>query len=158
MRSSWNAVSLATRFRPLLPLVAEPAGAFLTAFVRATRPVGSHVLDLWARFSPAGDKIVLATPEHKEMFIDDLSHNGGHSMRAIVYDTILFTRPWGFNVRDVTARITWWQGDEDNIVPLSHAQHIVPLLPNAELRIMKGGGHLSALGIGVEVLETVLQW
>ena len=153
-----GAVSLATRFRRLLPLTAEPAGTFLTAFVRAARPVGGHVLDLWARFSPPGDKVVLGTPEHKEMFLDDLGHNGGHSMRAIVYDTILFTRPWGFSVRDITARVTWWQGDEDNIVPLSHAQHIVPLLPNAELRIMRGGGHLSALGIGVEVLETVLQW
>ena len=41
------------------------------------------------------------TPEHKEMFLDDLSENGGHSMRAVVYDAILFTRYWGFSVRDV---------------------------------------------------------
>ena len=71
---------------------------------------------------------------------------------------MLFTRDWGFSVRDVKQHVIWWQGDEDNIVPMSHAEHIVPLLPNAELRIMRGGGHLSALGIGVEVLETVLQW
>ena len=43
-------------------------------------------------------------------------------------------------------------------MPLSHAEHIVPLFQNAELRVMPGGGHLSALGIGVEVLETVLDW
>jgi pimeloyl-ACP methyl ester carboxylesterase len=152
-------VGFANRWRQVLPLMAEPAGAFLTAFVRVSRPIGSHVLDLYARLAaPPGDQAVLAHPEHKEMFLDDLGNNGAHSMRAVMYDSIQFTRAWGFSVRDVQARIVWWAGDEDNIVPLSHAQHIVPLLPNAELRIMKGGGHLSALGIGVEVLETVLQW
>ncbi|MEY2425138.1 MAG: hypothetical protein QOI61_710, partial [Actinomycetota bacterium] len=98
------------------------------------------------------------TPEHKEMFIEDLSNNGGHSMRAVVFDAILFTRYWGFNVRDVSARIVWWQGDDDNIVPLAHAEHIVPLLQNGELRVIPGGGHLSGLGLGVEVLEAVLDW
>ena len=151
-------VGFATRWKPLLPLMSEPAGAMLTYFVRAAKPVGSFALDLYARFSPPGDQAVLSTPEHKEMFLDDLSDNGGHSMRAVVYDAILFTRYWGFSVRDVKQRVTWWQGDDDNIVPLAHAQHIVPLFPNAELRVMPGGGHLSALGIGVEVLETVLAW
>ena len=151
-------VGFGVKWRRFLPVMSEPAGALLTYFVRAARPVGSFALDTYARFSPPGDKLVLGTPEHKEMFIDDLSENGGHSMRAVVYDAILFTRYWGFSVRDIDARVTWWQGDEDNIVPIAHAEHIVPLFPNAELRVMKGGGHLSALGIGVEVMETVLEW
>jgi hypothetical protein len=70
----------------------------------------------------------------------------------------LFTRDWGFSVRDVKQHVTWWQGDEDNIVPLSHAQHIVPLFPDAELRVQKGGGHLSGLGLGAEVFNAVLDW
>ena len=79
-------------------------------------------------------------------------------MRAAAYDAILFTRYWGFSVRDVKQPVTWWQGDDDNIVPLKHAQHIVPLFPNAELRLIPGGGHLAGLAIGDEVLETVLDW
>ena len=151
-------VGFATRWKPLLPIMSEPAGAMLTAFVRAARPIGSFALDLYARFSPPGDKALLGTPEHKEMFLDDLSNNGAHSMRAVVYDAILFTRYWGFSVRDITARVVWWQGDDDNIVPLSHAEHIVPLLQHGELRVIPGGGHLSGLGVGVEVMTTVLDW
>jgi pimeloyl-ACP methyl ester carboxylesterase len=75
-----------------------------------------------------------------------------------VFDGVLFTRYWGFSVRDVAQPVTWWQGDKDNIVPIGHARHIVDLLPNAELRILEGGGHLSGLGLGAEVLETVLSW
>ncbi len=151
-------VGFGVKFRRFLPVMSEPAGAMLTAFVRAAKPIGSFALDTYARFSPPGDRELLGTPEHKEMFLDDLSDNGGHSMRAVVYDAILFTRYWGFSVRDINTRVIWWQGDEDNIVPLSHAEHIVPLFPNAELRIMPGGGHLTALSRGVEVMETVLDW
>jgi pimeloyl-ACP methyl ester carboxylesterase len=68
-------VGFATRWKPLLPIMSEPAGALLTTFVRAARPVGSFALDLYARYSPPGDRALLAVPEHKEMFLDDLSNN-----------------------------------------------------------------------------------
>ncbi len=151
-------VSLATRFKPLLPLMSEPLGALLTTFVRVARPIASPALDLYARFSPEGDRRVLAVPENKEMFIDDLINSGRHSMRAAAYDAILFTRYWGFDVRDLRVPVTWWQGDQDNIVPLAHAEHIVPLIPGAELRVRAGDGHLGGLGIAEEVLDTILTW
>lgn len=151
-------VSLATRFKPLLPLMSEPLGALLTTFVRVARPIASPALDLYARFSPEGDRRVLSVPENKEMFIDDLINSGRHSMRAAAYDAILFTRYWGFDVRDLRVPVTWWQGDQDNIVPLAHAEHIVPLIPGAELRVRAGDGHLGGLGIAEEVLDTILTW
>jgi pimeloyl-ACP methyl ester carboxylesterase len=151
-------VSLATRFKPLLPLMSEPLGALLTTFVRVARPIASPALDLYARFSPEGDRRVLAVPENKEMFIDDLINSGRHSMRAAAYDAILFTRYWGFDVRGLRVPVTWWQGDQDNIVPLAHAEHIVPFIPGAELRVRAGDGHLGGLGIAEEVLDTILTW
>jgi pimeloyl-ACP methyl ester carboxylesterase len=144
--------------KPLLPMLSEPAGALLTTVVRVAKPVGPTLLNLYARISPPGDRAVLQVPENGEMFLDDIMNSGRHSMRAVAYDAILFTRPWGFSVRDIKQRVVWWQGDEDNIVPLAHAQHIVPLLANGELRIQPGGGHLSGLGIAEEVLDTVLEW
>lgn len=151
-------VSVATRFKPLLPILSEPMGAMLTTLVRVAKPVGSQALDLYARFAPEGDRRVLAVPENKEMFLDDLTNSGRHSMRAVAYDAILFTRYWGFNVRDLSVPVTWWQGDADNIVPLAHAEHIVQLIPGAELRVRPGDGHLGGLGIAEEVCDTVLAW
>ncbi len=151
-------VSLATRFKPLLPMLSEPLGAMLTTLVRVAKPVGSQALDLYARFAPEGDRQVLSVPENKEMFLDDLTNSGRHGMRAVAYDAILFTRYWGFNVRDLGVPVTWWQGDADNIVPLAHAEHIVQLIPGAELRVRAGDGHLAGLGIAEEGCRTVLAW
>lgn len=149
-------VSLATRLKPLLPLIAEPVGGALTTFMRVARPIASPALELYARFAPPGDRAVLTTPEHKEMFLDDLLNSGRHGMRAAAYDAILFTRAWGFSVRELRAQVVWWQGDQDNIVPLAHAQHIVPLIPGAELRVCPGDGHLGGLGLAEEVVEVIL--
>ncbi|MEX2292901.1 MAG: alpha/beta hydrolase [Acidimicrobiales bacterium] len=151
-------VSLATRFKPLLPLLSGPMGAMLTTIVRVARPVGSQALDLYARFAPEGDRRVLSIPENKEMFLDDLHNSGRHGMRAVAYDAILFTRYWGFNVRDLDVPVTWWQGGADNIVPLTHAEHIVQIIPGAELRVRPDDGHLGGLGIAEEVCDTVLAW
>ena len=149
-------VGFAKRFAPVLPVVRHPAGLLLTAFVRTARPLGSQALDLYARFSPPGDREVLQRPDIKAMFLDDLTHNGGRSMRAVVADSILFTRHWGFEPSDVAVPVWWWHGDADNIVPLAHAQALVPRLPHGTLLVRDGESHLGGLGIATEVLETVL--
>lgn len=151
-------VSLATRFKPFLPMLSEPLGAVLTTVVRAVRPVGPYALKAYARISPPGDRALLEVPENGEMFLDDLVNSGRHGMRAVTYDAILFSRWWGFSVREVVNPVTWWQGDDDPIVPLAHAEHIVPLLPNGQLRLVEGGGHLCGLGCATEVLDTILAW
>ncbi len=151
-------VGFAGRFRSLLPLMPGPGGFALKTLVRVARPIGSQGLDLYARLSPPGDREVLRRPDIKEMFLDDLTTGGSRGLRSVVYDGILFTRHWGFSPRDIRAPLTWWHGDADNIVPLAHAWHLVPLIPDAILHVREGESHLGGLGISDEVLSTVLRW
>lgn len=155
---SGGLVGFAHRFRGLLPVVREPAGLALSAVVRLLRPVGSQGLELYARISPPGDREVLRRPDIKEMFLDDLSSNGSRGLRSVFYDGILFTRHWGFTPSDISVPVTWWHGDADNIVPLAHAQHLVPRISGATLHVRDGESHLGGLGIAEEVLGAVLRW
>ncbi len=149
-------LGVATKLAPILPIVREPLGLALTTFVRLAKPFGRQLVRLYARASPAGDRALLERPEFGTMFFDDLSTGGSRSMRAFIYDAILFTRDWGFSPRDVEQPIVWWHGDADHIVPLAHAQKLVPQLQRAELRLLHGESHLGGLGIAHEVLQTVL--
>ena len=151
-------VGFAHRFRHVLPHMPVVAGFALQTLVRVARPVGSHGLDLYARFSPPGDREVLGRPDIKAMFLDDLSNNGRRGMRSVFFDGILFTRHWGFSPRDIGVPVAWWHGDADHIVPLAHAWHLVPLIPTATLHVREGESHLGGLGIAEEVLSTVLRW
>ena len=142
----------------MLPLVRHPSGILLTGFVRVLKPLGPQALELYARFAPPGDREVLTRPDVKEMFLDDLSENGGRSMRALVADGILFTRDWGFEPHDIDAPIYWWHGDADNIVPLAHAEWLVPRLKHGTLFVRHDESHLGGLGIATEVIDHVTRW
>jgi len=151
-------VGIAKRFRGVMPIIRHPSGVALTQLVRFLKPLGPQALELYARTTPPGDREVLTRPDVKEMFLDDLSGNGGRSMRAIMADGILFTRHWGFEPHEIEAPIWWWHGDADNIVPLAHAWHLVPRIDDAVLHVRDGESHLGGLGIAKEVLATVLRW
>jgi pimeloyl-ACP methyl ester carboxylesterase len=148
-------VSLAVRLAPIFPPIRVPFGMALGALVAALTPVGHTALDVYARFSPPGDREVFARPEIKEMFINDLSETRGR-LRAPVDDIILFTRDWGFRLGDVSVPVKWWHGDADHIVPLAHGRHCVDRLADAELFIRPGESHLGGFGAAEEVLETML--
>jgi len=147
------------RVRPLAPLLSVfrvPLSAAATGLIWALRPFASPVLDVYARFSPEGDRRVFARPEMKAMFIDDLLRGTRTGMRGPIFDAILFLRPWGFSVRGITTPVRWWHGDADHIVPLAHAERMVSLLPDAELYVRPGESHLGTLGIAQEILTTIL--
>ena len=148
----------ATRLAPVLPVLRRPVGALLTGFIRLVRPVGPLAVDLYGRVSPEGDREVLKRPEIKAMFLDDLTNNGGRSMRAVMADVILFTRHWGFSLGDIEAPVWWWHGDADHIVPFAHGQHVVPRLPTAELRSDTARATSAGWVSRRQVLDTVLDW
>jgi pimeloyl-ACP methyl ester carboxylesterase len=148
-------VGFLLRFAPVYPPLRVPMGIALTAFVRLMRPVGHQGLAAYARISPPGDREVFARPEIQAMFLDDLS-DAGRRLRGPVDDLILFTRDWGFSVRDLRVPVKWWHGDADNIVPLAHGRHMVDLIPDAELFIRPGESHLGGFAAAEEVLETLL--
>jgi pimeloyl-ACP methyl ester carboxylesterase len=127
----------------------------LSALVVVLRPVGHHALRAYARVSPPGDRAVFDRPEIESMFLDDLTNTGGR-LRAAVDDVILFTRDWGFSLRDVRVPVKWWHGDADHIVPLSHGEHCVSLIPDAELFLRPGESHLGGFGAAKEVLDVMV--
>jgi len=143
--------------RCALPWARFPLARAFQGLVMALGPVGPQALDVYARFSPEGDRVVLAREEIKAMFLDDLITNSRHAMGAPLNDLILFLRPWGFSVSDIAVPVHWWHGDADRIVPFEHGHHLASLIPGAELYIRHGESHLGGLGASEEVLRTILE-
>jgi pimeloyl-ACP methyl ester carboxylesterase len=121
------------------------------------RPVQSQVFDLYMRTSPEGDQRVFRRPEMKQMFLDDTFRAMRKQAHALPADLVLFTRDWGFSLRDIRVPIRFWHGDADNIVPAEHVHHMMRLVPDAELRMRHGESHLGALDLCEEIFKTVLE-
>jgi pimeloyl-ACP methyl ester carboxylesterase len=149
-------VGLAAQVAPALTLLREPLALGTWLALRLLRPVASQALEVYARISPESDRRIFADPLMKQMFLDDLLLASRTQMYAPVYDLVLFTRPWGFSVRDVKVPIDFWHGDSDNIVPLSHSEHLATLVAGSVLKVWPGQSHLAGFAAAVEILDTLL--
>lgn len=152
-------VSLAAVFHGLLTRLRVPLGLGLSTLLWTLRPFAARALDLYAQMSPHADREILARPEFRAMFLDDLLNGSRLGLRAPVYDVLLFGRPWGFSVRDITVPIRWWHGDADHIIPLAHGQHMVSLIPDCHLHVQPGESHLGTLAEAEAILlELLVAW
>ena len=93
-----------------------------TTLIRFIRPVAGPAADLYGLVSPPADRALLARPEIKAMFLDDLLNGSRSQLAAPFYDVIAFARDWGFRLDEVKVRVRWWHGDADHIVPYAHGR------------------------------------
>ena len=147
---------LAPWFVPLIRLGRAPLGRAMRGVTRALEPLADPATDLFLRLLPPGDRRVFSDPLMRQMFHDDLTRGGRRGMQAMFIDAILFGRPWGFSLRGIRVPVRFWHGDADTITPLAHAQHMVALVPGAQLRIRPEEGHLGALDATHEVFDAIL--
>lgn len=148
-------LELAVRLAPVLRRVRIPLSVALTQVIRGVRPLAGSGLDLYAAVQPQGDKRLLARPEFRAMFLDDLLHGARFQTLAPLNDLLLFARDWGFALADVTVPVHWWHGDADHIIPFAHGRHCADRLPDATFTAIDGESHLGGLAIAREVLGRV---
>jgi len=95
--------------------------------------------------TPACDMAVLERPDVKQVIVGSFREalrNGGH---GVAYEMTLFTRPWGFQPKDVRRRVDLWQGTEDVNVPASMTEDLAGQLPDCNAHVLQGEGHFSLL-------------
>jgi pimeloyl-ACP methyl ester carboxylesterase len=148
-------MALGSLVAPLIRVGGLPIRWAAVAVVWLARPVASPALDLYGLMSPRADRHLLARPEFKAMFLDDLLNGSRKQLAAPFADIVVFARDWGFRLDEVKVPVRWWHGDHDHIVPFAHGEHVVSRLPDAELYHLPGESHLAGLARGEEILRTM---
>lgn len=107
----------------------------------------------------------LLTPVDKAVltgeFGEDLAAGTREAVRAGVEgwldDDLAFTKPWGFDLNEISVPTMIWQGTADLMVPLAHGKWLASRVPSASVRLEMGEGHLSlALGAIDRMLEELV--
>ena len=153
---SGGMIDLAGRFDTIIEAIHRPAGSALGFLIQRMGPRMEPGFDVFLRLAlPEADRKVMTRPEMKEMFIDDIldATNGG--MRAFLHDVVLFARPWGFRLQDLTVPVHFWQGDQDTFVPLEHGQHQADLVPGSTFHFRPSEGHMGSLDAVEEILDAI---
>ncbi|KAF4971306.1 hypothetical protein FSARC_1825 [Fusarium sarcochroum] len=77
---------------------------------------------------------------------------------ATAWDAKIYGSDWGFKLEDVKfekGQMVMFHGDQDVNVPVNVSEKAAKLMPNAELRVMKGESHMSLVTKTEEVALTL---
>lgn len=66
-----------------------------------------------------------------------------HGAWGWIDDDLAFTKPWGFDVGEITVPVEVRYGATDVLVPAAHGQWLAKNVPKAEVHVEPGRGHLA---------------
>lgn len=138
-----------------LSFLKKPLGTILSRTILTLHPFADSIFDALVRYVPGHETKMLAQPELRAMFLDDLLLGSKTGMHATLNDVILFARHWGFELENIRTPIRFWQGTIDPLVPINHAQTMAAQIPGSSYSLCVDEGHLAGLNKSVEALAFI---
>jgi pimeloyl-ACP methyl ester carboxylesterase len=103
---------------------------------------GEAIVEAFGGLVPQIDKGVLVGG-YAEQMATEIRRAVEHGFDGWIDDDLAVIRPWGFDVGDIQAFVTVWQGDLDLMVPFAYGRWLAQHLPNARARMVPSHGHIS---------------
>lgn len=111
------------------------------------------VARLAARAAPP-DEAFFRHPERAAVFAETLREAFRQGPRGPARDAVIYGRPWGFRLQDVTAPVRLWHGERDTVVPAAMGRRVAAALPRCRAEFFRDEGHFSLV---VHVAEKFLR-
>jgi pimeloyl-ACP methyl ester carboxylesterase len=143
-----SGVTWPTEGAPPLPVLHAAAAA-----LRAD-PAGA-VERLTAGAAPR-DRTVLADPALRQQLLDGAVDAVAAGTEGWVREAHLLRSPWTVQPADVQVPVTWWHGEQDDVVPLAAAEEAASALPRADLHRLPDAGHLGWMTDRERILQGLL--
>jgi pimeloyl-ACP methyl ester carboxylesterase len=90
------------------------------------------------------DQRVLGRPEIRKAFAQANAECFRQAPDAATKDGIVYSRPWGFQVENITCeQVFLWQGEQDRVMPAAAAHLLAEALPHCTATFYPNEGHLS---------------
>ena len=105
------------------------------------------------RSLPEADLAVLGRPEIGAVFRGDAAEAYRSGSRGAAWETLMYARPWGFRLEEITMEVHLWQGEADKNVPPSMGRYQAHAIPNCRATFYPGEGHISLV---VDHMEEIL--
>ena len=104
---------------------------------------------------PEPDRIIASRPEVRDVLVGAFLEAVRSGTRGVQHEMAMHAKPWGFQPEEITIEVEIWHGDQDTSVPLSDAELLAEAIPNSNLTVCPGVGHLLIDGCFEEILSAV---
>ncbi len=88
---------------------------------------------------PEVDRHALAARRAEDGYHDRMSLSYRHGIDGWIDDSIAFTKPWGFELSELTTRTSVWYGPADVLASRAHHEYLLSVIPDAQLHELHGG-------------------
>jgi pimeloyl-ACP methyl ester carboxylesterase len=136
-----------------IPWLARPPMA-LMGF--AARHFTDRFMSTMVRSLPAPDQAALADPQMQAIFKKDSVEAFRSGSRGAAWELVMYARPWGFRLEEITMPVYLWQGELDKNVPPSMGRYQAHAIPNCRATFYPGEGHISLVVNHVEEIHGAL--
>lgn len=104
------------------------------------------------------DQTLLKRPEIREILIKDFTEALGNGSQGMVDDmSANHGHPWGFPLGQIKARVHFWYGELDRSASPAMGKYLSSKVPNSEMTLVPGAGHLWVLVHLNKVLDDLKQ-
>ena len=102
------------------------------------------------------DKLLLAQPKVVQTFIYSMREAFRSGTRGASWDAVLYKRPWGYQLQDISMQIHLWHGELDTQVPVSVGQYVANAVPDCRAKFFPNEAHLSLAHNHIEEVLSIL--
>ena len=101
------------------------------------------------------DQRVLARPEVRAVFVESAAEAYRLGGRGAVWEAVMYSRPWGFRLEDITTEVHLWQGEKDVNVPPAMGRYLARAIPQCRATFYPDEGHLLVVDHADEILAAL---
>jgi pimeloyl-ACP methyl ester carboxylesterase len=126
---------------------------------RQVRRDPEYVISFVIRSLPESnkDRVVLSRPEVRETLRRDIVEAFRQGSRGVAWDAVLlYGRPMGFRLQDITMEVQLWHGEDDLNVPPSVGRYLASVIPNCRATFFPAEGHYSVMIDHIQEIQTAL--
>jgi pimeloyl-ACP methyl ester carboxylesterase len=93
---------------------------------------------------PESDRRALAARQEEHGYLERMERTYRHGVDGWLDDCIAFTRPWGFELSELTTPTSVWYAPADVLASREHHEYLLSVVPGARRHELSGGHVLSA--------------
>ena len=121
---------------------------------RLLKAFPGFALTMIKNLSSEQDKQLLSDPVIRSCIYASLKEAFYQGSGGPAWEFYLYTKPWGFDIRSISAETYLWHGDLDRTVPVIMAKRHAELIPRAHLTLFPNEGHFS---VPIRHVDEILQ-
>ena len=117
----------------------------------------NNYFNLMADEFGSADKLIISTPEHREIFQESMENISQENIDGFIDDYYARLIPWDFKLQQTQPKIHFWHGADDRYSSIKSLNKITACLPNCQTHILKEHGRYLFFSHIDEILATLLQ-